>query len=250
LLAFRIEFPVIPRRQSVNSRFALGFLLRKCFLTPLSGFLTIVFLATCGHLAFGQQTLGSINGNVTDSSGAVIQGAQVKARAVATNLEVAATTKADGSFNIADLPNPAAFGITPPIAPGTGGVPLCDPNSGVCDNYETPYATGGRNIFRGPFQNRFDFGLSKDFKFKEAWALRYDVIAFNIFNHPSFDIPATMSSSIPTMKTRRSVGRIMALRNSHRASKALARTFVHPQAAWAFCSTPSAARALSRWRCT
>src|ERR1019366_9193902 len=92
------------RRQSVNSRLALGFSCKKCFLAPLSGLLTIIFLVACGHLAFGQQTLGSINGEVTDSSGAVIQRAQVKARATATNLEVTATTKADGSFNIADLP--------------------------------------------------------------------------------------------------------------------------------------------------
>ena len=88
----------------MNSRLAFGFSWRKCFFAPLSGFLTLLFLVACGHLAFGQQTLGSINGEVTDSSGAVIQGAQVEARATATNLEVAATTKADGSFSIADLP--------------------------------------------------------------------------------------------------------------------------------------------------
>ncbi len=55
-------------------------------------------------VAFAQQTLGSMNGTVTDASGAVVQGATVKARSVATNLEVSATTKSDGSFSIADLP--------------------------------------------------------------------------------------------------------------------------------------------------
>ena len=53
--------------------------------------------------AFSQQTLGSMNGTVTDSSGAVVQGVSVKARATATNLEVTATSKGDGSFSIADL---------------------------------------------------------------------------------------------------------------------------------------------------
>ena len=53
---------------------------------------------------FGQQTLGSINGTVVDSSGAIVQGATVKARAIATNLSVTAGTKSDGSFAIADLP--------------------------------------------------------------------------------------------------------------------------------------------------
>ena len=51
-----------------------------------------------------QQTLGSINGTVTDSSGAVIHNATVKIRNLATGLEQTVTTNADGSFSIADLP--------------------------------------------------------------------------------------------------------------------------------------------------
>ena len=88
------------------------------------------------------------------------------------------------------LLNPLAFGPPTPFAPGTNGVPPCDPTTGACDNFETGYATvNQRNIFRGPFQNRFDFGLSKLFKLNERFVLRYDVNAFNVFNHPSFDIP-------------------------------------------------------------
>src|SRR3984893_10668189 len=51
-----------------------------------------------------QETLGAINGTVTDASGAVVQKVSVKARAVATNLEVKAESRGDGSFSIADLP--------------------------------------------------------------------------------------------------------------------------------------------------
>jgi hypothetical protein len=106
-----------------------------------------------------------------------------------TNPLLQGTTGINGARPVLNI---NAFGIPAPIAPGASGVPPCDSSSGttVCDNYETPYTTGGRNIFRGPFQNRFDFGLSKNFKFHETWALTYDVIAFNIFNHPSFDIPS------------------------------------------------------------
>jgi len=109
--------------------------------------------------------------------------------ATATNPRLQGTTGVNGAKPVLD---PAAFGIPAPIAPGTGGVPPCDSSSGtlVCDSYETPYSSGGRNIFRGPFQNRFDFGMSKNFKFNEKWALKYDVVAFNIFNHPSFDVPS------------------------------------------------------------
>jgi len=45
-----------------------------------------------------------MNGTVTDSSGAVIPQATVKIRNLATNLQVSADTKSDGSFSAADLP--------------------------------------------------------------------------------------------------------------------------------------------------
>ena len=51
-----------------------------------------------------QQTLGAINGTVTDQSGAVVQKVAVRIRNVGTNLEVNATTKDDGSFEVVDLP--------------------------------------------------------------------------------------------------------------------------------------------------
>src|SRR5260370_30666672 len=52
-----------------------------------------------------QQTLGAINGTVTDSSGAVVAKATVKVRNKGTNLEQTATTKDDGSYSIVDLPS-------------------------------------------------------------------------------------------------------------------------------------------------
>lgn len=54
--------------------------------------------------SYSQQTLGAINGTVTDSSGGAVFKATVKARNAGTNLEQAATTKDDGSYSIADLP--------------------------------------------------------------------------------------------------------------------------------------------------
>jgi hypothetical protein len=83
--------------------------------------------------------------------------------------------------------NPAAFGI-PLLQPGQDGVPPCD-SSGVCDIYETGFAPASRNIFRGPFQSRVDMGLFKNFAITERFKLKFDVEAFNIFNHPSFDTP-------------------------------------------------------------
>jgi hypothetical protein len=56
------------------------------------------------QIASAQQTLGSITGTVTDPSGAIVSDAAVKAVNIATNLEVAAQTKTNGSFVIPDLP--------------------------------------------------------------------------------------------------------------------------------------------------
>ncbi|MFY9912217.1 MAG: carboxypeptidase-like regulatory domain-containing protein, partial [Candidatus Sulfotelmatobacter sp.] len=66
--------------------------------------IALIVLTALSQLTFAQQTLGSMNGTITDSSGAVVPDVTVKARAISTNLAVSATTKSDGSFSIADLP--------------------------------------------------------------------------------------------------------------------------------------------------
>ena len=80
----------------------------------------------------------------------------------------------------------------PVIAPGTNGVPPCVAaanGSQLCDTYETGFANSGRNVFRGPFQTRFDLGLAKSFRISERFSLKLGAQAFNMFNHPSFDVP-------------------------------------------------------------
>src|SRR5579863_3505333 len=54
--------------------------------------------------ALAQQTLGSINGTVSDSSGGVVGKVAVKARNLGTNLTQTATSKDDGSYSLVDLP--------------------------------------------------------------------------------------------------------------------------------------------------
>jgi hypothetical protein len=84
----------------------------------------------------------------------------------------------------------------PTIAPGTSGVPPCATVSGalVCDTFEAGFANTGRNVFRGPFQTRFDLAASKVFKISERFNLRYSAEAFNVFNHASFDVPNNSTS--------------------------------------------------------
>src|SRR5258708_7479191 len=68
------------------------------------GMFCLVLLCLLGAPVQAQQTLGSINGTVTDSSGAVVQSAIVKIHNAATGLEQTTNTKSDGSFSIVDLP--------------------------------------------------------------------------------------------------------------------------------------------------
>ncbi len=59
-----------------------------CYLTLLGA---VLAFAAWPQPGLAQQTLGAMNGTVTDSSDAVVQGVNVKIHSVATNLEVTAT---------------------------------------------------------------------------------------------------------------------------------------------------------------
>jgi hypothetical protein len=84
--------------------------------------------------------------------------------------------------------NPADF-LPQFVAPGTNGVPPCSPPVTGCDLYESLYGNSGRNLFRAPFQVRFDMSLAKEFTVKERFRVRFEADAFNAFNHPDFDAP-------------------------------------------------------------
>ncbi len=81
------------------------------------------------------------------------------------------------------------------VAPGTYGVPACDASG--CDLYESLYGNTGRNLFRAPFQVRFDMSLGKEFQVTERFRLRFRADAFNIFNHPDFDAPNSNVTFFP-----------------------------------------------------
>ena len=76
-----------------------------------------------------------------------------------------------------------------PVSSGPGRRTSTDTTSRTTatDNLETNYGPNGRDIFRGPFQTRFDFSVFKTFKFGERFGLKLQADAFNLFNHASFD---------------------------------------------------------------
>src|ERR1700677_284387 len=64
----------------------------------------MVFVLLSTAMLVGQTFRGTILGSVTDPSGAVVAGATVKVRNLATGLERATATSADGSYNVPELP--------------------------------------------------------------------------------------------------------------------------------------------------
>src|SRR5580692_11587412 len=59
----------------------------------------------------------------------------------------------------------------------------------------TLYGNTPRNCIIGPPQKNVDFTLDKTFKLGERQSLRFRTDFFNLFNHPSFQIPAATSVS-------------------------------------------------------
>jgi len=88
--------------------------------------------------------------------------------------------------------------VIPQIAPGTNGVPPC---AATCDTFETSYGWTGRNTFRAPFQFRADVTALKQTKIGDKLAVSFQFDAFNVFNHPTFDAPATSSAGLYTVSS-------------------------------------------------
>src|ERR1700746_3259511 len=68
--------------------------------TVVAALISFLFSSTSS----AQQTLGAINGTVTDSSGAALGKVAVTVKNAATNLEVNLETKDDGSYLVGALP--------------------------------------------------------------------------------------------------------------------------------------------------
>jgi len=77
--------------------------------------------------------------------------------------------------------NTAAFTTAPQLYPTQC---LTDPN--FCT---TGFGDLGRNIYRGPSQQSWDFSLIKDFHLAERNAIRFTADFFNIWNHANFGNP-------------------------------------------------------------
>jgi hypothetical protein len=91
----------------------------------------------------------------------------------------------DGYLNL------AAFTTAPQLYPA-----IC--NSGANANFcGTGFGNLGRNNFRGPHQQNWDFSLIKNFRMTERQQLRFTTDFFNLWNHPSFGNPGATDVENP-----------------------------------------------------
>ena len=85
--------------------------------------------------------------------------------------------------------NPAAFTTAPLLYPGDPNNPTPGTCAGDPNFCTTGFGSLGRNIYRGPFQQNWDFSLIKHFKLTERQDLRFATDFFNLWNHPNFGTP-------------------------------------------------------------
>lgn len=79
------------------------------------------------------------------------------------------------------------------------------------DGAATGFGNLGRNIYRGPFEQNWDFSLIKYFAFKERYSVRFTADFFNAWNHPAFSSPAFADVESPT-----NFGKIVSTENNPR----------------------------------
>ena len=105
-----------------------------------------------------------------------------------------------------DYINPSCFSPLPTIANGTVLSNLTPSEGPGNQSYTiggaagdtsggTLFGYGARNIARGPFEQRFDLALIKDFHFRERFDLQFRAEAFKLFNNVIFANPAANISN-------------------------------------------------------
>jgi len=83
------------------------------------------------------------------------------------------------------------FATAPPADPAGCAA---DPTGAACT---TQFGTLHRNIYRGPFQQNWDFSLIKHFRLTERQDLRFTADFFNLWNHANFANPTSADLENP-----------------------------------------------------
>jgi TonB-dependent receptor-like protein len=94
-------------------------------------------------------------------------------------------TRLNGYLNVNQFTTAPLLYPFDPLHPATTCDPVNNPN--FCTTY---FGNLGRNSYRGPFQQSWDFSLQKNFRLTERFNLRFTTDFFNIWNHANFANPS------------------------------------------------------------
>jgi len=84
---------------------------------------------------------------------------------------------------------------TVPVLPANQTI--CNGGAGDTNYCVTGFGNLGRNIYRGPFQQNWDFSLIKNIRLTERQSLRFTTDFFNIWNHANFANPVSTDVESP-----------------------------------------------------
>jgi hypothetical protein len=94
--------------------------------------------------------------------------------------------------------NPMTSGSVESRLAGYVNINAFSPAEAIGSDGSTGFGNLGRNTFRGPFQQNWDFSAGKSFAITERQRLRITADFFNLFNHPNFANPAFLDIESPS----------------------------------------------------
>jgi hypothetical protein len=151
-------------------------------ITTLQSGLPFTILDTAGGSAF----IGT--GSTSTLTASLAPGATIGSGYTSGSVE----SRLNGYVNINNFTTAPLLYPFDPANPGTTCDPVNNPN--FCG---TAFGNLGRNTYRGPFQQNWDFSLIKNIHLTERQSLRFTSDFFNIWNHTNFANPASTDVESP-----------------------------------------------------
>jgi hypothetical protein len=173
VVSYRYDLPIFRDEKGVKGALLSGWAVSGISIFQ-SGSPFSIFDSAGGSAFIGPGTTSTLTANLASGS------------TIASGL-----TSGDVHKRIDGYLNPAAFATAPLLYP-------VECNGGANANFcGTDFGNLGRNIYRGPFQQNWDFSLIKNFLLTERQQLRFTTDFFNIWNHANFANPAVTDVENP-----------------------------------------------------
>jgi hypothetical protein len=130
----------------------------------------------------GAGTAFILNGSTTTLTASLVPGASIASGYTSGSV----TNRLNGYVNLAN------FTTAPLLYPMDPANPATTCNQQTNTNYcGTGFGNLGRNTYRGPFEQNWDFSLIKNIHLTERQGLRFTADFFNLWNHANFADPAS-----------------------------------------------------------